>query len=74
VRDPHYIERRMWEEVDLGGGETVKMPAMVPRLSKTPGGTAWSGPALGAHNEEIFRGLLGMDEAELQALAAEGVI
>ena len=32
------------------------------------------GPAIGAHNEEVLRDLLGMAPAEIEALRQEGVI
>ncbi|MER3426670.1 MAG: carnitine dehydratase [Pyrinomonas sp.] len=74
VRDEHYIARGMFEEVDLGDGDKVKIPSVVPKLTATPGGTDWPGPPLGAHNHEIYRGLLGMSEEELQQLQEAGVI
>jgi len=52
----------------------VKLPAIVPFLSETPGRTRWVGPSLGAHNEEILKGLLGLSDVELCALAEEGII
>ena len=42
----------LFEEVDVDGAP-LKIPAIVPRLSETPGRTDWPGPALGAHNDEI---------------------
>jgi len=36
------------------------MPAAVPKLTKTPGGTRWLGPKLGEHNESILESL-GLD-------------
>src|SRR5581483_816663 len=60
MKDPHYQARGMFEEADLGEGDKVKLPTFIPKLSATPGGTKWIGPSLGAHNEEIYRGLLGM--------------
>lgn len=74
AKDPHFIEREMFEEVKLADGDVVKMPAMVPKLSKTPGGTEWCGPVLGEHNDEIYRGLLGMDDTEIGELKSAGVI
>ncbi len=74
VNDPHYQARGMFEDVDIGAGETVKLPTFVPKLSATPGGTAWIGPALGAHNQEVYGGLLGMSTDEIARLQADGVI
>jgi formyl-CoA transferase len=74
VRDPHYQARGMFEDAEIGGGETVKLPTFVPKLSATPGRTEWIGPPLGAHNREIYGGLLGMSDDELAQLAREGVI
>ena len=39
-----------------------------------PGQVRWVGPELGAHNDEVYRGLLGMDEARLRELRGRGVI
>jgi crotonobetainyl-CoA:carnitine CoA-transferase CaiB-like acyl-CoA transferase len=74
VNDPHYQARGMFEDADLGDGETVKLPTFVPKLSETPGGTNWIGPALGAHNQEVYGKLLGMSDGEISRLAADGVI
>ncbi|MFN0084311.1 MAG: CaiB/BaiF CoA transferase family protein [Blastocatellia bacterium] len=74
VRDPHYNARGMFEAADIGGGETVKLPTFIPKLSETPGRTEWVGPAIGAHNREIYGDLLGMSEEEIAQLARDGVI
>jgi formyl-CoA transferase len=74
VKDPHFIARGLFEEVEILEGEKVKLPAIVPFLSETPGRTRWVGPSLGAHNEEILKGLLGLSDVELSALAEEGII
>ncbi len=71
--DPHFRARGLFEQVEVGG-RALAIPALVPRLEATPGATAWPGPELGAHNAEVLGGLLGLDEAERAALAAEGVI
>jgi crotonobetainyl-CoA:carnitine CoA-transferase CaiB-like acyl-CoA transferase len=53
-------------------GEVV---AMAPPflLSDTPAILQRAGPTLGEHNDEVWRGLGGLEEAEYRALAAEGV-
>ena len=73
ARDPHYRARGMFETVQVDG-EALEIPAIVPRLEDTPGATLWPGPALGEHNEEVFGGLLGYSQSELERLAKEGVI
>jgi formyl-CoA transferase len=45
-----------------------------PRLSDTPGSIDWLGPALGEHNDEVYKGLLGMSEPEISVLKEKGVI
>ena len=74
VKDEQYIAREMFDTVELAPGDTVKIPAVVPKLTETPGGTEWPGPKLGEHNEEIYRGLLGMTAAEYEDLIAADII
>lgn len=73
ARDPHYQARGMFEEVEVGG-RPLRIPAMIPKLSETPGGTEWPGPEIGAHNREVLRDVLGYSDREIDRLAAEGVI
>lgn len=47
---------------------------VIPRLSGTPGGIEWLGAALGEHNDEIFRDLLGVSAGKLAELKAAGVV
>jgi len=71
--DPHFIARGLFEEVEVNG-RPLKIPAMVPKFSATPGRTDWAGPEVGAFNREVYGELLGLSEAEIEALAARGVI
>lgn len=71
--DPHFQARGMFESVQVGKG-TLKIPAMTPQLANTPGRTEFAGPELGAHNDEVFRGLLGLTPTEIQQLNNAGVI
>ena len=73
-RTPHYKARGNLAFVrDPRAGE-IAIPAPQPRLSGTPATIEWLGPALGAHNAEIFQGLLGLSAAEVEALAAKKVM
>jgi formyl-CoA transferase len=74
VEDPHYRQRRVYEEVALPDGRSVKLPTLAPKLDSTPGGLRWIGPPLGAHNSEVYRDWLGLPAAELARLSAAGVI
>jgi crotonobetainyl-CoA:carnitine CoA-transferase CaiB-like acyl-CoA transferase len=71
--DAHFQARGLFEAVEVDG-KSLHIPALMPRLSATPGGTDWPGPAIGSHNQEILGGLLGLSTAELDALQHEGII
>ena len=73
VNDPHYQARGMFEEVEVGG-RPLKLPAMSPKLSGTPGGTEWPGPSLGAHSVDVLKSVLGKTDADIEALKAHGTI
>ena len=45
--DPQFLARGMIEQHRFTDGSPVKLPAVVPKLSETPGGTRWIGPELG---------------------------
>ena len=72
--DPHYAARENILHMNDPRAGDLAVANLVPRLSATPGKVNWLGAALGAHNEEIYRGLLGLEEAELRRLKDAGVI
>jgi crotonobetainyl-CoA:carnitine CoA-transferase CaiB-like acyl-CoA transferase len=72
--DEHFRERGSVTTVDDPTLGAITVQGIVPKLSATPGVLHSTGPALGAHNEEIYRGLLGLTEAQFAAHQAEGVI
>lgn len=73
VADVHFNARGLFENVEING-KSLKIPAIMPRLEKTPGSTKWPGPQLGSHNQEVLCGLLGLSIDELQGLSSDGVI
>ena len=73
LKEPQYQARGLFEEV-MVNGESLKIPAIIPRLADTPGRTDWPGAMLGAHNDEIYRQLLGLSLAELSELKMAGVV
>lgn len=71
--DPHFIARGLFEEVDVNG-QALKIPAMVPKLSETPGRTEWAGSELGDFNREVYGELLGLSDEEIASLEAKGIL
>jgi formyl-CoA transferase len=55
--DAHYRAREMIQEFRLEDGKPITLPAIVPKLSDTPGETKWLGPRLGEHTAEILSAL-----------------
>ena len=73
VEDIHFRARGMIEEHKLNDKETIALPGIVPKLSRTPGETRWLGPKLGEHTTEVLSGI-GYDETQLRKLRKNGVI
>lgn len=44
------------------------------KFNGTPGSIRWTGPNLGEHNREIYGGLLGISDSQLEGFRSEGVI
>jgi formyl-CoA transferase len=76
VADPQLRARGMLvEHFDERINRPVLGPGIVPVLSESPGTVRNAGSARpGQHNDEIYRGLLGKSDAELERLREEGVL
>jgi crotonobetainyl-CoA:carnitine CoA-transferase CaiB-like acyl-CoA transferase len=73
VADPHYQARGMIVQAELPGGQSVKMPGIVPALSDTPGEVRWSGPKLGEHTSSVLAEL-GFAADEVARMRQEGAV
>ncbi len=74
LADPHFQERELIRNVpDPDFGE-IPMHNASPRMSETPLDIRWTGPALGAHTEEVLGSWLGMGTGEIEKLRGGGVI
>jgi formyl-CoA transferase len=72
--DPHYQARNDIISPSDPTIGAVPMPAVTPRFSRTPGSVRFAGPELGAHNADIYGGLLGLSSDERAKLHEDGVI
>jgi len=76
VRDPQFRARDMLvPHHDERIGDDVLGPGVVPVLSDSPGAVRWAGPPEpGAHNAEVYGGLLDVPVERLRDLEAAGII
>jgi formyl-CoA transferase len=73
VRDPQFLAREMIRQVRLPDGTALKVPAVVPKLTGTPGDVGWVGPKLGEHSDEIL-GRIGYSPADIAGLRERKVV
>ena len=72
--DPQYAARNDIVEVPCKEFGTIKMPGVCPVLTETPGKIKWPGQKLGAQNEDVYKGILGLTEEEIKELAEKKII
>ncbi|HEX5461538.1 MAG TPA: CoA transferase [Steroidobacteraceae bacterium] len=74
LEDPHFRAREAIATVPHPHFGQLRMQNVAPKLSATPGSIRAPAPELGQHNEEVYRGLLGMDAARYADLQARRII
>ncbi|CAG8531729.1 7608_t:CDS:2 [Gigaspora margarita] len=78
VEDEHVQDRGLLETIHVANkdneGWDLKVPAMSPKLTSTPGETKWAGPDLGQHNREILFDILGLSEDDVKKLQKDGIV
>ncbi|MCO8275230.1 CoA transferase [Actinoplanes sp. TRM 88003] len=72
--DPHFAAREAIVNVPHPDFGELPMQNATPKLSATPGSVRTAGPALGEHNDEVYGGLLGLDETERARLRTAKII
>jgi formyl-CoA transferase len=73
--DEHFWARDMLLEHEDPEFGTYIGPGITPKLSETPGSVRWSATwEEGSHNREIYAGLLGLSDEEMEELRDWGVI
>ena len=73
-KDPHYKAREMLVPTPDEHLGSVTLAGVVPKLSATPGRLRWSGHRIGQDTRSFLRELAGLSDAEIDRLAAEGII
>jgi formyl-CoA transferase len=73
TNDPQYLKRNMIVEIDHPQRGKVKIPGFAPHLSENHIEYKCS-PALGGSNEEIYKGVLGLSDEEIEKLKAAKAI
>ena len=72
--DPHYLARGMFEQVDVPNLATpLSIPAILPKLTGTPGGTDWPGGEVGSHTDELLQ-KLGLDQDAIANCKERGIV
>ena len=74
MEDPQY--RALNSIITIADPELgpVRMQNIIFRMSDTPGSVRWTGKALGADNDAVFKGELGMSDAEIARLKEAGAM
>jgi formyl-CoA transferase len=74
LEDEHFAAREaLVKHIHPGVGELM-MQNVVPKLSGTPGSIRTPAPGLGEQNDEVYGGLLGLDEGTLARLRESKII
>ena len=72
--DPHYQARGMFEQVAIPNqDQPLAIPAILPKLTGTPGSTEWPGGEVGSHTDELLQAL-GLDAARIAYLKEHGIV
>jgi crotonobetainyl-CoA:carnitine CoA-transferase CaiB-like acyl-CoA transferase len=74
IKDPHFEARGFYETSIHAYTGTKLLPGTAYKMSRTAGGTRWSAPLFGEHNDYIFKDLLRLSDAEIAELTQKGVI
>ena len=71
--DPHYLARGMLAEVSMSDGSFLKVPGMVPKLSRTPGQHRRNAPSLGQDTDAVLLEL-GISANQISEMRKRGIV
>jgi formyl-CoA transferase len=72
--DPQFVARETIVNVPHEKFGEFPMQNIFPKFSETPGTIKWAGADLGAHNDDVYRGILGFDDERMADYRARGII
>jgi formyl-CoA transferase len=72
--DPQVAHRQMVVEVEHPTAGPVHLPGIPVKFGGTPARVQGPPPLLGEHTDEVLQGILGLDDAAVAALRAQGVV
>jgi len=73
LSDPHLAERSFYVPITHPEVGVLPFPGMPWKLTRTPGTIRRPAPMFAQHNREVLCGILGMSDADVDALEASGV-
>ena len=74
LEDPHYRARGLYQEIDHPALGMEPIFNLTWKLSRTPPSIRRHAPLLGQHNRQVFGGILGLGDDEIQRLEDSHVI
>jgi formyl-CoA transferase len=75
LEDPHFQAREAIVDTPTEEWPNLKMQNVFPKMSKTQGEIRWPGnTTLGAHNQEVYGGELGISDADLATMKENAII
>ena len=74
LEDPHFKAREAILKIAHPEFKNLHMQNVFPKFSKTKATVRSPGPELGANNDEIYKGLLGMSDVDISSYKDKGLI
>ena len=73
AEDPHYQARGVIETIENEDGLQVKVPGIIPKLSRNPGAIHSRAPTLGEHTQSVMKAA-GLTDEQIAILKKAGVL
>jgi formyl-CoA transferase len=71
--DPHYQARGMLSNVQMDDGNSLTVPGIVPKLSRTPGAHVRNAPNVGQDSDAVLSSM-GLSQEQVAQLRLQGIV